>query len=693
MASRTARASAPPSLSTPSPRVPVAAHTVAIMSASALAAATAYAVEQPLALAGCVVVGVGSTVVRVRTGLVENRRRELMDGLRTALVPVIGDQGARVQALRWTGDGAGFPAVLKIRYAPGAKDDQVEWGEGLMGIVERRLVVKSRIKKQDRRGRNVVLELRPPIDPTTVPADVARAQQIVAEMFGPRASFDYKVDADGALKKVTVGHDLRIKVAMKAARMRIERIYSAMLPGRWRARWDLERDTVVFELRPTLPTFIPHVAEAITKENRFLIPVNVDEDGNNVFWNLRGSGPHCMVVGKTGTGKTVEINGIAMEFARRGWPVWINDPKQIEFVGMREWPNVQIVAMTVVEMIAMIKAGHDRMEERYAHIAAGGDESEFEPLLMVLDEYRNFHRLVTAWWAQLRSQVKGLPAKCPVFDWVAAIAEKGRSAMIHILLGTQRPDAEFMSGGMRDNFDTRVSMGALSPQGAQMMWDSAYLGVAVPRSIRGRGTAINESEEVVEIQVPWTPDPRRAYRDNKPQDLEILEALRPEESLHPPLELDLGVDMDLDGKELNEWARLMESIWRPLVGERQPCRPATTRTAPAGAIEDEPTASVETAPWEDERLVDASETDEEGEFEGYGEEDSARARDLTPGELVMVDDQLQLWAVVTDVEEDPFDDEQLAIYWRTESDEGCLSVSPGQGVQVRHMLTDTEKEK
>lgn len=674
-------------LTSPTPRVPVAAHTVAIMSTSALGAAAMHAWDRPLEMGGCIALGVGASYLRVRSGIVENGRRELMDDLRTALVPVIGNHGARVLASRWIGKGIGFPSVLKIRYAPGAKDDAVEWGEGLLATVERRLVVTARIKKQDRRGRRLVLELAAPVDPAKVPAEVTRAQLVIAEMFGTRASFGYKLDDSGALKKVEVGHQLRVKVAMKAARMRIERVYSAMLPGRWRAKWDLEADQVVFELRPTLPEFIPHTAEPITDKNRFLIPVNVDEDGNNVYWNLRGSGPHCMVVGKTGTGKTVAINGVAMEFARRGWPVWINDPKQIEFVGMRDWPNVQIVAMTVVEMIAMIKAGHDRMEERYAHIAAGGDESEFEPLLMVLDEYRNFHRLVTAWWSQLRSQVKGLPAKCPVFDWVAAIAEKGRSAMIHILLGTQRPDAEFMSGGMRDNFDTRVSMGALSPQGAQMMWDSAYLGVAVPRKIRGRGTAINENEEVVEIQVPWTPDPRRAYRDGKPQDLAILKSLRPTESLHPPLDLDLGMDTDIDGNDLNEWACLMESMWRPTTAGQ----PSALRSDPSDHVTAEPLQLTpqDSPPWEESVPdLDLDEVD----YEGYSEEDTVRANAITPGELVMVDDQLLLWAVVTDVEEDPFDDSQLAIYWRTEGDEGCLSLPPGQGVQVRHIETDPEEK-
>lgn len=684
---RTATTTRPASIATPTARVPVTAHTVALMSAAALGGAGFYALEQPVAMIGCAALGIAGSVVRVRTGLLENARRGLMDSVRAALIPVIGDVDAQVRAKKWTGDGIGHPRRIEIRYSPLAKDDEINWRETLLSTVERRLVVKARMVNLDRRRRRVDLEITPPLDPAKVPADVARAQLVISELFGPRAVFEHAMDKTGEqLLRVTVEHDLRVKVAMKAARMRIERIYSAMLPGRWRAKWDLEADTVVFELRPTLPTFIPHKADRLTPENTFQIPVAVDEDGNTVFWNLKGSGPHCMVVGKTGTGKTVCINGVAMEFARRGWRVWINDPKQIEFVGMRDWPNVQIVAMTVMEMVAMIKAGHDLMEERYSHIAAGGDEGEFEPILMVLDEYRNFVRLVTSWWNEVKAAAgrgSGLPSKCPVFDYVAAIAEKGRSAKVHILLGTQRPDAEFMTGGMRDNFDTRVSMGALSPQGAQMMWDSAYLGVAVPRKIRGRGTAINEAEEVAEIQVPWTPDPRRAERDAKPEDLQILQALRPKEALHPPLELDLGYEADLDGDgEVNEWAQIEKSEWRPVRPGATPNHPASAVATPA-PVRTEP---VDVAPWEDADVDDEAAFDQ---FEGYGEEEVVRASKVSPGELVQVDDQLDLWAVVTDVDEDLVDDSQLAIYWSTGEDEGCMSVSPTHSVPVRRMATDS----
>lgn len=672
---------------------PIVTHGLAIAAATAAATAGLYMAEEPVMMVAAAAAGVGGTALAVTSGLTKNRRLKAMNNLRAALTPVIGtaSDGAWVLARKWgRGRDQVFPSRLVIRYSALMPDDSVDWKRKVLEIVERRLPVKATLANHEPMKLRMELVLLPPLDLESLSPVVQRAQKVVNRLFGERADVEFELDETGDLRRVVVDHDLFEKVAIKQARMRLERVYSAMLPGRWRAKWDLEKDRVVFELRPTLPSKIPHVAEELTEKNLYQIPIAVDEDGNVVLWNLGGSGPHCLVVGRTGTGKTVCINGVVMEFARRGWPCWISDPKQIEFIGMRDWPNVQIVATSVVEQITMIRAAHDLMEERYTRIAEGAEESEFEPLLIVLDEYRNFHRAATAWYGAIK--VRGMAPKCPVFDWVAAIAEKGRSAKIHLLNGTQRPDAEFMSGGMRDNYDTRVSMGPLSPQGAQMMWDSVYLGVAVPRKIRGRGTAINEEEQVSEIQVPWTPDPRRA--DN-PEDRAILDALRPEAISHHPLELDLGPETDIDGGEIGPWARVLEARWIASTGRTGAgyvrAGEATTLLA---AVGEESVAG--TAPWEYAGDVEdaATDPDEIDIFEGYDEETPVRASKVSPGDLVLVDDILQLWGVVEAVEEDLIEDGQLVIDWRSNDDDGggSLSLAPTETVLTRTLTSDTEED-
>lgn len=667
----------------------VAGRAVSLLAVTSLAAGLASLADRNGLMLGAIVLGALLTIIVVMLGVRANLRDAQLEQVRAALLPVIGDPST-IRARRWVGwFQIGYPRRLVIAYAPGVRDDSIEWREALMSAVDRRLQVQSTLVKLHPRSCTVTLRLEPLPDPKRTPPEVDRARLVVFELFKPRPQFEYSLDEAG-LKTVTVRHEMRTRVAIRSQRMRVEQAFNANLPERWRAKWDLTKDVVIFDRRPTFPKVIPHQAQVLSDEVRSLIPIAIDEDGHVIYWNLRGSGPHLIVVGRTGKGKTVAILGAVMEFARRGWPVWLLDPKRIEFMAMRGWPNVQIVATQVVDMIVTIKAAHDLMEERYAAIEAGADEADFEPLLVVLDEFRNFHRLVTAWWvATIKG--RGMPTQCPVFEWIAAIAEKGRSAMIHLVIGTQRPDADFMTGSMRDNFDSRLSLGPLSPQGAQMMWDSPHLGVAIPRKARGRGTAINESDAVVEVQVPWTPDPRRAARDGNRADLRILDELRPSTCDHRSLRTHLAEDIELVEERESRWQVVLAGALVESSGAQSPSRlvigdadiaDADAAVTALGEPQHEPDAGTD---W----VTDASTAEESG-FEGYAAEQDATAGHVQVGDLVVVDPDLEVWAVVEAAEPDFADDSQVMISWRDDDDGyGTLSVSADEYLRIRRPEDET----
>ncbi len=154
---------------------------------------------------------------------------------------------------------------------------------------------------------------------------------------------------------------------------------------------------------------MPHPTPEVTAANRWHIPLAVHEDGQPNTWHLRGTGPHLLVIGKTGLGKTVLMNGVVLEVCRRRWPVWICDPKRIEFLGLRTWPNVQVVATSVPDQVVVILRAWKEMERRYELIESGGGvEDDFEPLVVVLDEYRDFVHSVGQWYAGIK--VTGMPA-------------------------------------------------------------------------------------------------------------------------------------------------------------------------------------------------------------------------------------------------------------------------------------------
>jgi hypothetical protein len=413
------------------------------------------------------------------------------------------------------------------------------------------------------------------------------------------------------------------------------------------------------------------------------------------------------LVGKTfiPTHNTVIINGIVMEAAARGWPVWICDPKRVEFMGLRSWPNVQLVASTVEDQIAVIYRAWEEMEKRYALVETGhADEGDFEPLILVLDEYRDFVGTVTEWYGRVK--VRGMPSKCPVFEKVTSLARKGRTARIHVVLGTQRPDSEFLGGGsggggeMRDNFATRISLGRLSPQGAMMMWEAAYIGVSVPRGVPGRGTAVSDDDRPVEVQGYWTPDPRRAARAADADDLAILQRLRPARTSHPALQVQLPEDLL---HPVDDEPRLWEAVMAAELVEAPalPSDPETDRPggpaellalttappmpAPPASAERASGADTSAAPEpdrDDDPSADQLELDDE-----YGPEEEVGVDRLTQGDLVLVEDATHLWAVVESVEPDLDDDTLICIDWRADDDEsGSLSMPDDSLITSRRPL-------
>ena len=291
-------------------------------------------------------------------------------------------------------------------------------------------------------------------------------------------------------------------------------MFSTMLPGRWRARWDLEGDTVVFEVRPALPasvwlpTDVPAVATTTEARSAAYVAYGVDEDGAEMRW-YPARVPHMMLTGSTGTGKTSTAHALLGKVTQYGWPVWVLDAKRVEFLGFRTWPNVQVVAGTITAQVALIHRAWTVMETRYAQIEAGTHTvADFEPLIIFLDEFAEFRSNLVEWYAQVK--VRGDPSKPPTLAEVASLARKARTARIHLVLSTQRPDAEFLTGEMRDNFGARVSMGRLSPQGAMMMWENPTVGVSLPRAVTGRAMAALRGRARGGDPVLPLPRPRRA---------------------------------------------------------------------------------------------------------------------------------------------------------------------------------------
>ncbi|WP_448812117.1 FtsK/SpoIIIE domain-containing protein [Agromyces bauzanensis] len=619
------------------------------------------------------------------------QRVRSVDAFTVAISPILGwrtPSRRRVQVLRWSRGWIGSPTRIRLWYLPGINDADLMWHTAIRETAAQRLGVRFTTAKHNKLRGFIDLQLSTATEETgPVDEDLARAEQVISGLFGESLRAETKRNPDGVYEAVVhYGFNPRIAENPRL-RSRIEKVFSASLPGRWRAEWDLVADEVRFELRPNIPAIIPHPAPqpplgtARETYKQLEVPYGVDEDGNTMSW-MPVRNPHMIVTGTSGSGKTVVMLGLLFEFAWAGWQIFVNDAKLIEFLGVKTWPNVQIVSADMEEQIRLLHHAHEVMEQRYRLIVTGrASVDDFEPMVLFLDEFADFREELGDWYPEIKQ--KGDPARPPVLRRLRSVARKGRTARVHFVVGLQRPDAEFLTGEVRDNFSARISMGRLSPQGAMMMWENAGVGVALPRTARGRGTTLDENGQPREFQAYWTPDPRNTGPD-KVEDLAIIESLRPERPSHDRMMiLEPRVQPHLDGKGGDD----PEQPTYNAIATARIVRydPRTARDAGADFLPAMTEAVDELGATSKSTEVDELEQDR---FEGYGEPQTTTLDRLDQGDLVLVDEALDEWGVVEDVEPDLLDEDSIAInYTEFETgDSSTVSLPDSTGVTVRRPI-------
>lgn len=675
-----------------------------------------------------------SGVVSGLTVMTIGRRRVYRDRLTeradAAVAPLLGMTGSHVRGLvrtsGWTQGWPGCPKRVRVRYGTGRiklLDAAVEigdsrWASEVACSIGARFGGRYQVGANDPGRGRLTLKLRPPMvgDQEKVETpQVARAKRIVEELLGSTATVtDLAVDEAGEVTRLAVEHEVGARLVAPGYRRRIERSVSVMLPGRWRAHWDMEADSALFEVRPTLPEsiWIPQLTQPskdpLSNYRSVEVPFGVDEDGEVMTWRPAVS-PQWLITGTTGSGKTSTTHGILTRITQYGWPVWIADGKGVEFLGFRDWPNVQIVASRIEQQVAVIRRAWELMEYRYQLVVDGMARSEdFEPLMVFVDEFTDLKGNLLAWYSTIK--VKGDLIKPPTLSEIGSIARKGRTSRVHLVMAMQRPDAEILTGEIRENLGQRTSMGPLSPDGAQMMWGNPVTGVTLPRGRIGRAIGQNAAGQPVEMQCYRVPDPKDTLPGTPEH--ELLMQLRPVESRQERLVI-VPPSIDFDAEEPIEptftdyarakWVRAQDRPdLDPLTHHGQGATGdgralsspmalfGLPGTPPPADATDRPSGPLPAA--RDEFGVDAGAFPavdvQAGLGDGYGPSTSIAPGDLRVGDLVRVDEDLDTWAVVEEEPLTDFDDEDsLVIAWRDEQDgSGQLIVAADAPISTRRPL-------
>lgn len=246
-----------------------------------------------------------------------------------------------------------------------------------------------------------------------------------------------------------------------------------------------------------------------------------DSEGRPIVVDLAGL-PHLLVAGTTGSGKSVLLNAIIMSMLMRSTPEQVRlimvDPKRVEFTGYAGLPHLYVPVVT---------------EPRQAASALQWGVTEMERRLKVFEHYKvrdikTFNKNVDGEkYAELENPPKHMPYFVIVIDELAdlmmvagkdvessivRIAQLGRAAGIHLIVATQRPSADVVTGLIRANIDNRVALSVdnsinsriiLDQKGAEQLLGRGDMLVKLrgkkPRRAQGCWVSDEEIEKTVEF--------------------------------------------------------------------------------------------------------------------------------------------------------------------------------------------------
>lgn len=269
-------------------------------------------------------------------------------------------------------------------------------------------------------------------------------------------------------------------------------------------------------------------------EHKLPISLGADTGGHPVFVDL-ATMPHLLIAGTTGSGKSVGVNGMILSLLYKYTPdeckFIMIDPKMVEFSIYNDIPHLLIPVVTEpAKAVAALKWAVIEMEERYRNMAAIGAKNieTFNARAKSRPNYSITRQVQTGFDPQTgepimedkKIDIKPIPyivivvdemadlmqtAKKEVEGAVARLAAMARATGIHLILSTQRPSVDVITGTIKSNFPNRISYRVASGQdsrtilneyGAELMLgkgDMLYMATG-GNTVRIHGAFVSEKE-------------------------------------------------------------------------------------------------------------------------------------------------------------------------------------------------------
>lgn len=216
-----------------------------------------------------------------------------------------------------------------------------------------------------------------------------------------------------------------------------------------------------------------------------LIPVLLGEDSaGDPVWLDINTAPHLIASGATGSGKSVFLHTLIKNLEHKDDVIlFLSDPKSgVEFNRYEEWATI---AKDYSGTISILKYLTFEMQERYELFETLGIKSIVESpfvvpkLILIVDEMADL---------MIYDKDKDNPDKGLLESLVVKLAAKSRAIGIHIILSTQRPSVNVLTGLIKANFPTRVCFKVASAVDSRVILDSNG-----GQDLAGKGQAIINS--------------------------------------------------------------------------------------------------------------------------------------------------------------------------------------------------------
>lgn len=326
---------------------------------------------------------------------------------------------------------------------------------------------------------------------------------IINACHGPAVTrYELEPAAGVKVSKITnLADDIALRLA--ASSVRIEQI-----PGKSAIGIEVpNRELEGVQLREVLES--PKFDAA---KSRLTVGLGMDIGGQAIFADL-GKMPHLLVAGATGSGKSVCINTLITSILFKAKPDEVKfilvDPKMVELSGYNGIPHLMVPVVTDPKKAAsVLNWSVQEMEKRYSRFAENNvrnmetynkkfPEDKMPAIVIIIDELADLMMV----------------APHDVEDAICRLAQKARAAGIHMVLATQRPSVDVITGIIKANIPSRISFAVSSQIDSRTILDRSGaekllgkgdmlfypVGASKPRRVQGAFISDDEVEGLLEF--------------------------------------------------------------------------------------------------------------------------------------------------------------------------------------------------